>query len=80
MRSLPLGVSLLAIAIAAPASAQEAGPKDDDFHIDREIVVTAPYLEQLDILAGTSAVSGVELAEKARGRNAAHAAAISLWR
>lgn len=61
-------VSLTALAFSSPALAQENVPQDDDFHIDKEIVVTAPYLERLDILAGTSAVSGEALAEKTRAQ------------
>lgn len=72
-------ISMLAIGISAPVQAQSAQqqpaqeqpakePKDDDFHSDRDIVVTAPYVERLDLLAGTSAISGEELAEKSRGQ------------
>jgi iron complex outermembrane receptor protein len=61
-------VSLWALAVAAPAVAQDNVPQDDDFHTDKEIVVTAPYVERLDILAGTSAVSGEALAEKSRAQ------------
>ncbi len=61
-------VSLTTLAFASPAFAQPAAPQDDDFHTDKEIVVTAPYIERLDILAGTSALSGEELAEKVRGQ------------
>ncbi|MFC4291763.1 TonB-dependent receptor [Sphingorhabdus arenilitoris] len=69
MRSLPLAASLIAISIAAPVHAQEtAKQQDDDFHVDKEIVVTAPYFERLDLLAGTSAIAGEDLAEKTRGQ------------
>jgi iron complex outermembrane recepter protein len=57
-----------ALAFASPAIAQETTAQEDDFHTDKEIVVTAPYLERLDILAGTSAVSGEVLAEKTRAQ------------
>ena len=40
----------------------------DDFHNDDMIVVTAPYVDQLDILSGTSALSGEDLAEDIRGQ------------
>ena len=40
----------------------------DDFHADPEIVVTAPYVERLDILAGTSAMSGDALAAANAGQ------------
>ncbi len=59
---------LTALAFATPAFAQETTTQDDDFHTDKEIVVTAPFLERLDILAGTSAVSGEVLAEKTRAQ------------
>lgn len=77
VRSALFPVSLVAISIAlsSPVHAQNAqdesassGAQDDDFHTDKEIVVTAPYLERLDILAGTSAVSGEVLAEKTRAQ------------
>jgi iron complex outermembrane recepter protein len=74
----PLSASLFAIVsmfLTAPASAQaqaEDQPKteqaDDDFHDREEIVVTAPYFERIDFLAGTSALSGEKLAEQARGQ------------
>ena len=57
--SATLAISLALIAM--PAFAQEqAGTEttDDDFHRTGEIVVTAPYFERLDLLAGTSALSG----------------------
>lgn len=68
--------SLTAIAclMSAPAYAQtnttsaQDSAQNDDFHSTEEIVVTAPYVERLDILAGTSAVSGELLAEKTRAQ------------
>jgi iron complex outermembrane recepter protein len=60
--------------ISAPAMAQEASQdasaenEDDDFHRTGEIVVTAPYFERLDLLAGTSAIAGEELARQSRGQ------------
>ncbi|GAB5487938.1 MAG: TonB-dependent receptor [Parasphingorhabdus sp.] len=54
--------------IATPAFAQNETPPADDFHNDDMIVVTAPYVDQLDILAGTSALSGEDLAEDLRGQ------------
>jgi iron complex outermembrane receptor protein len=71
---LPVSMTAISIALSVPAYAQQAGTaagqtvQDDDFHTDKEIVVTAPYLERLDILAGTSAVSGEILAEKTRAQ------------
>ncbi|AMO72269.1 TonB-dependent receptor [Sphingorhabdus sp. M41] len=60
---------------AAPALAQTEDTAEqrtsglsDDFHDDDMIVVTAPYVDQLDLLAGTSALSGDELAEDLRGQ------------
>ncbi|MFZ1478941.1 MAG: TonB-dependent receptor [Sphingorhabdus sp.] len=67
--SATLAISLALIAM--PAFAQEqAGTEttDDDFHRTGEIVVTAPYFERLDLLAGTSALSGEDLAQQARGQ------------
>ncbi len=67
--------ALLFCAAATPAYGQntkesetKAVTQDDDFHNDEEIIVTAPYGKQLDILAGTSALAGAELAEQARGQ------------
>ncbi|MBK6707799.1 MAG: TonB-dependent receptor [Sphingomonadales bacterium] len=64
--------SLLALSFAAsPAIAQQqtdADAADDDFHRTGEIVVTAPYFERLDLLAGTSALSGEDLAQQSRGQ------------
>lgn len=62
---------------AAPAFAQSNSDGDeattenrsaDDFHSKDNIVVTAPYLEELEFLAGTSALSGEELSRKTRGQ------------
>ncbi len=53
------------VACTAPAMAQ---PAQDDFHNDAEIVVTAPLGEKLDLLAGTSTVSGEKLASEARAQ------------
>lgn len=61
-------VSLTALILANPVLAQESTAQDDDFHTQKEIVVTAPYVERLDILAGTSAIAGEELAEKTRAQ------------
>ncbi len=41
---------------AADAASEEV--QDDDFHTDDAIVVTAPFVADLNILAGTSAISG----------------------
>lgn len=76
-RRLAFICSSLAVAaalVSAPASAQNnssantESTQNDDFHGTEEIVVTAPYVERLDILAGTSAVSGELLAEKTRAQ------------
>ncbi len=69
-------MTALSVALSAPAYAQQtrstgastAAPQTDDFHSTGEIVVTAPYVERLDILSGTSAVSGDALAEKTRAQ------------
>lgn len=59
--------------LSVPAYAQEADAEtgtvqEDDFHTDEGIVVTAPYFERLDILAGTSALSGEALAAETKGQ------------
>ncbi len=55
--------------MVSPAYAQtQADQSDDDFHNERMIIVTAPYVEQLDILAGTSALTGEDLSEQVRGQ------------
>lgn len=77
VRSASFTVSLAAISIAlsSPANAQQSqenpsnpAAQDDDFHNNQEIVVTAPYVERLDILSGTSALSGENLAAEAQGQ------------
>lgn len=72
---VPVSVIALSIAISSPVHAQQAeenstsrNAADDDFHTDKEIVVTAPYVERLDILSGTSALSGENLAAEAQGQ------------
>jgi iron complex outermembrane recepter protein len=80
-RRLPLllGVAALALPVAAfpvaaraqqaetPAPTTTAHDDDDDFH-GPDIVVTAGGVGQLDILAGTSVVTGVELQRKMAGQ------------
>jgi iron complex outermembrane receptor protein len=69
-------MTALSVALSVPAYAQQTGStgastaaaQTDDFHGTEEIVVTAPYVERLDILSGTSAVSGDVLAEKTRAQ------------
>lgn len=51
-----------------PKSAAQTETGDDHFHADKGIVVTAPYVEQLNLLAGTSSLSGEELSKKTRGQ------------
>ena len=74
--SLSLGAALLA---PLPALAQQAGAAqqradegdgegDDDFHRNPGIVVTAPFVRDLSILAGTSELSGDDLAREARSQ------------
>jgi iron complex outermembrane receptor protein len=65
--ALAISSSLNALALGAPACAQEipveaerAPPDDDDFH-ENVIVVTAGGLERLDMLAGTSVLEGEDL-------------------
>jgi iron complex outermembrane recepter protein len=69
-RLLPSTLAL-AIASISPALAQESSADQvqaDDFHTDKEIIVTAPYGKQLDILSGTSAITGETLAQDMRGQ------------
>ncbi len=67
------GAAILATtSICSPAMAQDAESKQeqseaDDFHND-DIVVTAAFGKRLDILAGTSAITGETLASDARGQ------------
>jgi len=80
MKTAPLltisaSVSVLSLALAAPAYAQQSNSAStdariqaDDFHRSDDIVVTAPFVERLDILSGTSAISGEVLAEKTRAQ------------
>jgi iron complex outermembrane recepter protein len=80
MKSAPLlrisaSISALSLTLAVPAYAQQTGPastepniQSDDFHGTEDIVVTAPFVERLDILSGTSAISGEVLAEKTRAQ------------
>lgn len=75
-RVFSASVAAMSIALSVPAYAQQTGstdtsqaaPQTDDFHGTEEIVVTAPYVERLDILSGTSAVTGDVLAEKTRAQ------------
>jgi iron complex outermembrane receptor protein len=75
-RVISASLAAISIALSVPAFAQQAGssgaseaaPQTDDFHGTEEIVVTAPYVERLDILSGTSAVTGDVLAEKTRAQ------------
>lgn len=64
--------ALLALPLS-PALAQTSDPvqeetSGDDFHNDGAIVVTAPYLDRLDILAGTSVLTGDQLTNDLRGQ------------
>lgn len=80
MKTAPLftisaSISALSLALAAPVYAQQSNSTatetellSDDFHGTDDIVVTAPYVERLDILSGTSAISGEVLAEKTRAQ------------
>jgi iron complex outermembrane recepter protein len=54
--------------VATPAAAQSAPSLPRTVHIDasKEIVVTAPYVRDLDILAGKSVLTGDELVEDIR--------------
>lgn len=73
--SISLSTAMLA---PLPALAQQATPQaapdamaddeDDDFHRNRGIIVTAPFVRDLSILAGTSELSGDDLAREARSQ------------
>ena len=47
-------------------NAPQVDQQDDDFHVDRGIVVTAPFIKDLNILAGTSEISGDILTQQLR--------------
>lgn len=66
----PVSLTALSLAVSVPAYAQQSATNtsEDDFHTDKEIVVTAPYIERLDILSGTSALSGEKLAAETQGQ------------
>jgi len=70
-------LACLAALAAHPVRAQDAQAgdataethvQDDDFHTDRGIVVTAPYVRDLSILGGTSELSGDDLSRDARAQ------------
>jgi len=76
--SISLSAALLA---SAPALAQQGpssadtidadaadGSEDDDFHRNRGIIVTAPFVRDLSILAGTSVLAGDDLARESRAQ------------
>lgn len=70
--SISLSTALLAplpaLAQQTDASAQAEEDDGDDFHRDRGIVVTAPFVRDLSILAGTSELTGDELSREARSQ------------
>jgi len=73
-RKFLISAAMIALPVT-PALAQEAETPSqrerglsDDFHNDDMIIVTAPYVDQLDLLAGTSALSGDDLAQDLRGQ------------
>jgi iron complex outermembrane receptor protein len=71
--SISLGTVLLA---PLPALAQQASApadadsrvEDDDFHRNRGIIVTAPFVRDLNVLAGTSELSGDDLSRESRSQ------------
>jgi iron complex outermembrane recepter protein len=69
-----LSVGISALSVSPTFGQERAEPKtstpaqSDDFHVEKEIVVTAPYVERLDILSGTSALSGEDLAAETQGQ------------
>lgn len=68
--SLTLATALLAPlpAFAQQAAGDENATTDDDFHRNQGIIVTAPFVRDLSILAGTSELSGEDLAREARAQ------------
>ncbi|MEP3226990.1 MAG: TonB-dependent receptor [Parasphingorhabdus sp.] len=73
-RKLFISAAVLALPIS-PVFAQDTEAQadaqsglTDDFHNRQAIVVTAPYVDELDILAGTSVLSGDKLTEDLRGQ------------
>ncbi len=68
MKLSQIATSIIALTVAMPAMAQDQNEQKDDFHGTEEIVVTAPYFERLDLLSGTSAITGENLAEASRGQ------------
>ena len=68
--ALLLASTALGAASAAHAQTAERQTADDDYHrqSDAQIVVTAEGLTQLDTLAGTSVVEGVELQRNMAGQ------------
>lgn len=73
-RKFLISAAILALPATPAFAQQDTGAEQrtrglsDDFHDDDMIIVTAPYVDQLDLLAGTSALSGDELAEDLRGQ------------
>ena len=77
--SLAIAIAISS-AVSAPVSAQTAEDTSapqvktppaaaDDFHSkDNNIVVTAPYFERFELLAGTSAMTGEELSRNTRAQ------------
>lgn len=58
----------LSPALAQTSESVQEETSGDDFHNDGAIVVTAPYLDRLDILAGTSVLTGDKLTNDLRGQ------------
>lgn len=48
------------------ANEQSTSNNDDDFHVDKGIIVTAPFFVDFNLLAGTSVLSGDELTRELR--------------
>jgi iron complex outermembrane recepter protein len=65
--AIAIVTSMFSPAIAQDNQTTSEGKEADDFH-NEDIVVTAPYGKRLDILAGTSAITGETLATDARGQ------------
>ncbi len=74
MKSLYISVSLIALltySFSPSLHAQETqsnteNSSSDDFHTDQSIIVTAPFFDEFNILAGTSVLSGDDLTRETR--------------
>ncbi len=65
-------IALLACSLSPAVYAQETETAEtentsgDDFHTDKSIIVTAPFFDEFNLLAGTSVLSGDDLTRETR--------------